>query len=113
MNSTITRNNPRNSHTPKLSSTGPNLSKNVLVTITSLSNNNSDDPLKQHMINQVQPMYKRRDITNFITANTALNLLTSYDDFNKFQTSFHTITKLIHTKHEKANKHISNNLIQH
>ena len=39
------------------------------------------------MINQVRDMYKLRDIANFKTTNTALNLLTSDNDFNKFQTS--------------------------
>jgi hypothetical protein len=39
-------------------------------------------------------MYKSRDITNFKTATTALDLLTSNNDFNKFQQVFTTIIKL-------------------
>ena len=97
MSSTLTNNTPRNSCTPKLSNTGPNMSKKLLLHITSLSNYNSDNPLKQHLINQVQDMYTRRDITNFKTANTALNLLTSDNGFNKFQTSFNTITNHKHS----------------
>jgi hypothetical protein len=73
MSSTITSKQPRNSRTPKLSSTGPNLSKKVLLTITLLSNYNSDKPLKQHMITLVQNMYTIRAITNFKTAITALD----------------------------------------
>ena len=99
MSSTITRNNPRNSHTPKFSSTGPNLSKRVLLNITALC----DNPLKQHMINQVRDMYTRRDIPNFKTANMAIKLLTSDDDF-KFQTSFNQITTLKTTKQESNHK---------
>ena len=47
-------------------------------------------------------MYTRRDITNFKTANTALNLLTSYNEFNKFQTLFNNIAKLKHATQQTA-----------
>ena len=75
----------------------------LLLNITSLSTYNSDNLLKQHMINQVQDIYKIRYITKLKPATTALTLLTSYNDFNKFQTSFNTITKLKNTKQEKPN----------
>ena len=39
-------------------------------------------------------MYKTRDITNFKTAKTALDLLTSNNDINKFQSRFTKITQL-------------------
>ena len=65
MSSTPDRNNPRTARTSKLSSTGPNLRKIVLLNITSLSTNKSNDHIKQKMINQVQDMYKLRDTTNF------------------------------------------------
>ena len=52
------------------------------------------------MIKQVQDMYKRREITNLKTADQALNLLTSDDEFNKFQTSVNKITKLKNTNQE-------------
>jgi hypothetical protein len=45
-------------------------------------------------------MYKSRDITNFKTATTALDLLTSTNDFNKFKTTLTNITKLIYKKPE-------------
>ena len=113
MSSTMTKHNPRKSRTPKLSNTGPNLSKKVLLNITSLSNYNSDNPLKQHMINQIQDTYKLGDITNFKTANTALTLLISDNDFNKCQTSFNNITKLKNTKHEESTINYIKKLIQH
>jgi hypothetical protein len=56
---------PRRPRIPKLSNTGPNLSKKVLLTITSLSTFNSDNPLNQPMLKLVQDMYNIRDITNF------------------------------------------------
>jgi hypothetical protein len=46
------------------------------------------------MIKLVQDMYKIRDITNFKTAITALDLLTSKNDFDKFQQVFTNIIKL-------------------
>jgi hypothetical protein len=103
MSSTITNKKPRKSSTSKLSSTGPKLSKKVLLNITSLSNYNSDKPLNQHMITLVQNMYKSRDITNFKTATTALDLLTSTNDFNKFKTTLANITKLIDKNTDKTN----------
>jgi hypothetical protein len=48
-------------------------------------------------------MYKSRDITNFKTATTALDLLTSNNDFNKFKTTLANITKLIDKKTDKPN----------
>jgi hypothetical protein len=98
----MTTKKPRKSRTSKLSSTGPKLSKNVLLTITSLSNYNSDKPLNQHMITLVQNMYKSRDITNFKTATTALDLLTSKNEFNKFKTTLANITTLIDKKPDKT-----------
>ena len=50
MSSTLDRNNPRKSRTPKLSTTGPNLRKKVLLNSTWLSTNKSNDHIKQHMI---------------------------------------------------------------
>jgi hypothetical protein len=91
MSSTKTNKKPLKLKAPKLSNTGTNLSKKVLLNITSLSNYNSDNPLNQHMIKIIQDMYKSRDITNFKTATTALDLLTSKNDFNKFQQTFKTI----------------------
>jgi hypothetical protein len=102
MSSTMTNKKPRKSRTSELSSTGPKLSKKVLLTITSLSNYNSDKPLNQHMITLVQNMYKSRDITNFKTATKALDLLTSTNDFNKFNTTLTNITKLIDTRNNKT-----------
>jgi hypothetical protein len=106
----MTTKKPRKSRTPKLSSTGPKLSKKVLLNITSLSIYNSDKPLNQHMITLVQHMYKTRDITNFKTATTALDLLTSKNDFNKFKTTLTKITKVIDKKPEKA--HIKRSIKQ-
>jgi formyltetrahydrofolate synthetase len=99
----MTTKKPRTSRTPKLLSTEPKLSKKVLSNITSLSNYNSNKPLNQHMITLVQNMYKNRDITNFKTAATALDLLTSKNDFNKFKTTLTKITKLIDKKTTKIN----------
>ena len=86
MSSIKTERKPRKPRTLKLSNPGPNLSKKVLSNISLLSKYNSDNPLNQIMINTVQNMYKLRDITNFKTADMALNLLTSNHDFNKFKT---------------------------
>ena len=55
------------------------------------------------MIKVVQDMYKARDITNVKTANTALNLLTSGNDFNKFKTLYTKITQQEINKTEKQN----------
>jgi hypothetical protein len=52
-------------------------------------------------------MYKNRDITNFKTATTALDLLTSKNDFNKFKTTLTNIIKLIDEKTDK--RHIKHN----
>ena len=52
------------------------------------------------MIKVVQDMYKARDITNFKTADTALNLLTSGNDFNKFKTLYTKLTQLAIKKTE-------------
>jgi hypothetical protein len=98
MSSTITNNKPLKLKVPKLSNTGPNLSKKVLLNITSLSNYNSDNPLNQHMITLIQNMYKSRDITNFETATKALDLLNSKNDFNKFQQVCTNIIKLTTNK---------------
>ena len=78
------------------------LSKSIINNITSLSTYNSKNPLNQHMINLVQHMYKARDITNFKTAKTALDLLTSTNDINKFQTRFTKITQLTTKKTDKV-----------
>ena len=43
-------------------------------------------------------MYKARDITNFKTAKMALDLLTSNNDINKFQTRFTKTTQLTTNK---------------
>ena len=51
MSSTRTITTPRTSSTPRLSTTGPNLSKTILLTITSVSTCTSDNPLNQHTIN--------------------------------------------------------------
>ena len=64
------------------------LSKTIIHNITPLSTYNSKNPLNQHMLKLVQHMYKARDITNFETTKTALDLLTSKNDINKFQTLF-------------------------
>ena len=93
MSSIITEKKPRKPRTLKLSKPGPNLSKKVLLNITSLSNYKSEKPFNQLMIKVVQDMYKTRNITNFKTANTALNLLTSGNDFNKFKTLYTKITQ--------------------
>ena len=47
-------------------------------------------------------MYKARDITNVKTANTALNLLTSGNGFNKFKTLYTKITQQAIKKTEKT-----------
>ena len=47
-------------------------------------------------------MYNTRDMTNFKTANTALNLLTSDNEFNKCQTLFNTVTQLTSTNQETS-----------
>ena len=60
----MTNHNPRKSRTPKLSSTGPNLSKKVLLNNTSLSTYHSVNPLKQHMVTQDKYMHTRKDITH-------------------------------------------------
>ena len=73
------------------------LSKTIINNITSLSNYSSKNPLNQHMIHLVQHMYKTRDITNFITAKTALDLLTSNNDINTFQSLF-TKNKTTHNQ---------------
>ena len=44
-------NPPRTSSTPRLSTTGPNLSKTILLTMTSVSTCTSDNHLNQHTIN--------------------------------------------------------------
>ena len=77
------------------------LSKTIINHSTSLSHYNSKNPLNHHMTQVVQHMYKSRDITNFKTAKTALDLLTSNNDINKFQTLFTTITKLTDKKTDK------------
>ena len=41
-------------------------------------------------------------MTNFKTANTALNLLTSDNEFNKCQTLFNTVTQLTSTNQETS-----------
>ena len=64
------------------------LIKTLISNFTALSTYNSKNPLNQHMLNLVQHMYKARDITK--TAKTALYLLTSKHDINKFQTLFTT-----------------------
>ena len=46
----------------------------------------------------VQHMCKARDITNFKTANTALELFTSQNDISKFQTRFTILTQLTDKK---------------
>ena len=113
MSSTITTHNPRTSSTPKLSNTRPNLSKQVLLTISLQSTYNSEKPLNQHMIKQTQDMYNRRDISNFTTADMALNLLTSDNEFNKFQTLHTNITKLKNTNQDREPiTDIKNNLRQ-
>ena len=53
------------------------------------------------MIKLVQDMFNIRDISHFKTADMALTLLTSYNDFNKFQTLFTNITKLADKKTKK------------
>jgi hypothetical protein len=103
MNSTTNIKKPRKSRTPKLLNTEPKLSKKVLSNITILSYYNSNKPLNQLMIKLVQDMYKSRDITNFKTADIALNLLTSGNDFNKFQPLFDKILKLQTKKTERKN----------
>jgi hypothetical protein len=102
MSSTKTNKKPLKLKAPKLSNTGTNLSKKVLLNITSLSNYNSDNPLNQHMIKIIQDMYKSRDITNFKTATTALDLLTSKNDFNKFQQTFKKIITQTTNKNNKT-----------
>ena len=59
------------------------------------------------MINLVQNMYKPRDITNFKTAKTALDLLTSANDSNTCQTRFTTITQIT-TKKQINNDTLNN-----
>ena len=54
------------------------------------------------MIKLVQHMYKARDITNFKTAKTALDLLTSKNDINKFQTLLTKITQQTDKKTDKV-----------
>jgi len=81
---------------------GKVLPKKILSNITSLSNYNSTKPLNQQMIKLVQILYKSRTIKNFKTADMALNLLTSNNDFNKFQTLFNKITKTINNSTEKT-----------
>ena len=70
----------------------------MIKNVTSLSNYNSKNPLNQHMINLVQHMYQARDITNLNTAKTSLDLLTSKNDINKFQTRFTTVKQLTDKK---------------
>ena len=78
------------------------MSNTLVLNITELSLYNSDNPSTQHTIQLVQYMHTTRYITNFKTANTALDLLTSYNDFNKFQTLCNQPTQLNHTSHENA-----------
>ena len=85
----------------KATITKNNLSKTITNNITSLLKYNSKNPLKQHMITLIQTMYKTRDIKNFKTAKTAMDLLTSKNDINKFQTMF---TQLLKLSDEKTNK---------
>ena len=54
------------------------------------------------MIKLVQTMYKTRNITNFKTAKTALNLLTSNNDINKFQTLLTTLVEQAELNAEKV-----------
>ena len=71
--------------TPGAYLNGKVLSKKILSNLTLLSNHNSTNPLNQHMIKLIQTLYKSRDIKKHKTADMALNLLTSNNDFNKFQ----------------------------
>ena len=100
--SVLSNKKPRKPRTPKLSNSGPKLSKKVLSNIESLSIYNSFNPLNQGLIIIIQDMYKSRDITNIKTAKIAIDALTVNEDFNKFKTLFSTITKNSSNKTRKS-----------
>ena len=72
-----TEKKPRKSRTLKLSNPGPNLSKKVLLNITSLATYNSDNPITQQKINLIKSNYETRLIKNFKTAKLDLDILTN------------------------------------